>query len=135
MMGQTPLSLHGFQSRLSEAKPPSSTVVSPDHGLLGLWRADMRGSFSSSVPSSSATFKQTFRGGEINVVASLCLVPWSWKRMPKPHLSSTFSQSILQRQPKFLLIFGRSCTVFSLLYSISAGDQSDVCQQSRGTEG
>lgn len=89
-MGQTPLSLHGFQSRLSEAKPPSSMVVSPDHGLLGLRRADMHGSFSPSVPSSPATFKQTFRAGEINVVASLCLVPWSWKRMPRPHLSSTF---------------------------------------------
>lgn len=51
------------------------------------------------------------------------------------HLSSSSSHSILQREPKFLPVFGRSCTVFSLLYSISVGDQSNICQQSRETGG
>lgn len=48
---------HGFDSLLSEAKPPTDGLASPDHDLLGLWRADMRGGFSPTVLSPPVSFE------------------------------------------------------------------------------
>lgn len=83
-MGQTLPPLHGFDPLLSEAKPPASVLVSPDRDLLDLWRADIHGSFSPTVLSPPASFKQPLRCVEICVVANLGLVAWSWKRLPDP---------------------------------------------------
>lgn len=110
-MDQTLPSLHGFDSLLSEAKPPASMLVSPDHDLLGLWRPDMHGSFSPTVLSSPATFKQPHRG-EICVVANLHLVAWSWKSLPGSIYPPLLPRASSRENQSFCLFWGGHALYF-----------------------
>lgn len=123
-MGQTPPSLHGFDSLLTEAKPPASALVSPDHNLL---RVAMHGSFSPAMLSPPASFQPPLRGGVICFVPDLHLVTWSWRRRQSPLILRLFPRYPPERT-KVYTHFGRLHTVFSLLSSTGIGDQSSVCQ-------
>lgn len=116
-MGQILPSLHGFDSLLSEAKPPASMLASPDHDLLGLWRADMHGSFSPAVLSPPASFKQSLRGGEICVVANIRLVAWSWKRLPDPIYPPPLPRASSRENQRFCPFLGGHalCFLFCIL--------------------